>query len=481
MEHIPSGKQVVTNTTFLTSAYVAQKLFAFVYFTIIARWVGDVNVGKYVFAISLTTILSVFIDLGLTPILIREISKFKDKLGEYLNTILSAKLLLAVAAYGAALAAAYFFGKDEITRQMVYLAGLVMIFDSLAGALWGVFRAQHNLKYESVAIVINQILILSVGIGGLMLALPLWVLVAGLLTGSVFSFLFAGSLIALKLNHRFRFILDLPLLKTLFILAAPFALAGIFTRVYSYIDQIMLSVLIGDRELGWYSVAYKITFALQFIPSAFAASMYPAMSNYFQHAHEKLAHLFEKTMNLLMLLSVPIAAGTIVIAQPLIIAVYTNEFSNSVLPLQILIAAMPAIFLSFPVGSMLNACNKQYINTINLGVTMVINIILNILLIPHFQHVGASIAAVVSLYYLFFANVYFVDSITLYNKRLLITQALKIIIASAAMALMVWLALAWGLLAALLVGVISYPLCVALVRAVRRADIVEFLSLVKRS
>ncbi len=264
-------------------------------------------------------------------------------------------------------------------------------------------------------------------------------------------------------------------------LAAPFALAGIFTRVYSYIDQIMLSILIGDRELGWYSVAYKITFALQFIPSAFAASMYPAMSNYFQHAQDKLAHLFEKTMNLLMLVSVPIAAGTLVIAQPLILMVYTSEFAQSVVPLQILIAAMPAIFLSFPVGSMLNACNKQYINTINLGVTMVINIMLNILLIPSLQHIGASIAALVSLYYLFLANLYFVDSITLYNKRFLLIQALKVTAASFCMAFTVHVVRGWGLLEGLTVGIVSYPLFVLLFRAVAKKDLVEFIALFKKS
>jgi O-antigen/teichoic acid export membrane protein len=477
----PTGKKVAQNASFLTAAYIMQKLLAFVFFTLVARWIGAEDVGKYVFAISLTTIISIFIDLGLSPILIRETARFKDKISEYLNAIVSLKLLLAVLSYLAAFLAVHLLGKDPMTELMVYLAGLVMIFDAFTLSFWGVFRGQQNLRYESFSIIINQIVIIVVGLGGLFLGFPLYILVIALLAGSFFSFLFSLYLVVTKLHHKFEFTWNTSLLKSLFVLALPFALAGIFTRVYSYIDQILLSTLIGDIQLGWYSVAYKITFALQFIPSAFAASIYPAMSNYYEHAREKLVKLFEKSMYFLMIISVPLAFGVIAIADPLILSVYTEEFLHSITPLQILVSALPAIFMAFPVGAMLNACNKQHINTVNLGITMVINIILNIILIPQFAHIGAAIAATSSLYYLFFSNLYFIKDIIGYNSSYLIQSLVKTLVASGIM--MIAVVYSQGtitFLGAILVGMLVYPVVLLLLRGADRSDWDFMRSLVQR-
>lgn len=471
MSAITSGSQVSRNASFLTIAYSMQKILAFVYFTFIARLVTEDSVGKYVFAISLTTIFSILIDLGLTSVFIREVARKKEALTQYLNHILSLKIPLALIAYAGALIAVIALHKEPLVVTMVALAGAVMIFDSFSLTFWGVFRGYQQLQYESVAIVINQICIFAVGLGGLVLGYPLWVLVAGLLAGSLFSFVFSFVLLVRRHQYRFHFDFSRNILKPLLLMALPFALAGIFTRVYSYIDQILLSTLIGDTELGWYSVAYKITFALQFIPSAFAASLYPAMSNYYEHAREKLAGIFEKSMYFLMVLSIPISVGTVVIASDLITLVYTQRYAESIITLQILILAMPAIFLAFPVGAMLNSCHKQHLNTINLGITMIINIILNIILIPRFAHVGASIAAVVSLYYLFFANMYFVKTITAYNHVYLWKSFFQAVVAALCMGGVVYVADEYiGLIPAILSGVIVYPIALYFFGGLQKSD-----------
>jgi O-antigen/teichoic acid export membrane protein len=65
----------------------------------------------------------------------------------------------------------------------------------------------------------------------------------------------------------------------------PFTLAAIFARIYSFADSIILSKLAGDTVVGWYSIAYKITFAFQFVPLALTAALYPKLSQYLD-AHE---------------------------------------------------------------------------------------------------------------------------------------------------------------------------------------------------
>lgn len=430
----PEPQSIAKNTTFLTVAYIFQKLFAFVYFTLVARFIGANDIGVYTFAISLTTIFSIFIDLGLSSVLTREAAKFKDKANEYLNNIITVKIILAVLSYMAVAIVINLLGKPQISQTMVYMAGIVMILDSFALAFFAVFRAYQNLKYEAIGIGINQILILAVGLTGIWLKFPLYILVLALLAGSSFNFLYSLILLKVKLKFNFRLIWDKPILKILFKIALPFALAGIFVRVYSYIDQILLSVLIGDQALGWYSVPYKITYAFQFVPAAFAAAIYPAMSDCFVNNKEKLKIIFEKSMFMLIIMSVPVAAGIACLADKIILSLYTVEFMPSIMALQIFIFAVIPMFLNYPAGSILNACDKQGRNTFNMGITMIFNVILNIILIPKYLHVGASIATVASTILLFILNLIEVPKITSYDSKYLLVKSAKSLLSAGIMA-----------------------------------------------
>ncbi len=428
---------IAKNTTWLTTAYIFQKIFAFVYFTLIARWLGADNIGVYTFAISLTTILSVFIDFGLSPVLIRESSKFKEKANDYLNNTNTAKLILAILSYLIAIIAVNILHKPLMTQTMVYIAGIIMILDSFTLSFWAIFRAYQNLKYEAISIVINQILVVVIGIAGVLLKFPLYIIVIALLCGSTFSCLYSLILLKIKLGFKFKLQWQEDTIKLLFKIGLPFALAGIFTRGYSYIDQILLSTLVGDKSLGFYSIAYKATYALQFVPAAFAAAIFPAMSHYYTNAKDKLQAVFEKSMYFLIIFSIPIALGTASIADQIILKLYTNEYQPSILTLQIFIFAVIPIFLSYPVGSILNSCDRQMTNTINMGIIMVLNIILNLILIPKFQHLGAAIAAVISLTILFFLNLYWVPKIIPFDYKFLLFKLFKATLASIIMALII--------------------------------------------
>ncbi len=473
MESQPQN--IAKNTTWLTTAYILQKIFAFVYFTLIARWLGAADIGSYVFAISLSTILAVFIDFGLSPVLIRESSKFKEKANQYLNNTITVKLILSVITYIALVIIINLLNKDPMTQTMVYLAGIIMIIDSFVLSFWGIFRAWQNLKYEAIGIAINQVIIVVVGLAGILLKFPLYILVIALLAGSIFNFIYSFSLIKSKLNFKLKLQWDKNILKTLFKIAIPFALAAIFTRVYSYIDQVLLSVLIGDQSLGWYSIAFKITYALQFVPAAFAAAMFPAMSHYYIHEKTKLKKIFEKSMYFLLLFSVPSAIGIASLADKIIFYLYTPEYLPSVLTLQIFIFSIIAIFLSYPVGSILNACDRQTTNTINLGITMILNIILNIILIPQYQHVGAAIAALVSLSTMFILNLVWVPKIIDINYKFFIVKTLKTVFAALIMgAVIIYLKETLNFILLIFIGAIVYALIMYLIKGFTKHDI-EYL------
>lgn len=426
------------NTFLLTSAYIFQKIFAFVYFTILARWLGAEDIGKYTFAIAFCGIASVFIDLGLTNVLIREIAKFKDKAKAYLANILGLKLILGFFIYLVVIFLINLWNYPVEVKMLVYIIGFNFIVDSFVLSFFGFFRSFHNLKYESLAIIINQLVIVAVGLIGVVLDFPLYVLGIALLAGTLFNFVFCLYVLKKKFNLFLSFRYEKDVVKLLCKMAVPFALMAIFARVYSSIDQVLLSRMVGDVYVGWYGVPYKLTFAFQFIPAAFSASLYPVFSTYYQNDQKKIKETFERVLFFLIVLSLPMVFGIISLARELILNIYTVEYLPSIFTLQILIIALFFQFVSYPVGSLLNGCNRQKENTINMGIGMVVNIILNIILIPYYQHLGAAIAAVVTMALMFFLNFIWVNKITPVNYKFILVKFLKALSLSILMALVIF-------------------------------------------
>ena len=427
-----SGK-IARNTIYLTIATVGQKALAFLYFILIARLAGVEGTGKYFFVVSFTTIFSIFVDLGLSSVLIRETAKKREMAGKYLGNILGAKVVLGVLTYIAVIVAINVMGYPPATKFMVYLSGLVMLLDSFNVTFYAVFRGQQNLRYESMGVVISEALIIVFGGISLIFHAPLYFLLLALMSGSIFNFFFSSILLWKKTEVRPCLCFDKTLLISLFKIAYPFALAGIFVKVYSYLDSVLLSKMVGDAAVGFWSVAYKLTYAFQFIPMAFAAAAFPAMSAYFVSDKIMLRKTFERVLFYLAILAVPIAFGIFSLAEPLILKLYGTSYAASVLPLQVAIFTVIFIFLNYPVGSLLNATDRQMTNTAIMGVCMGLNVVLNVILIPRYSFLGAAISAVISHALLFTIGLIFAGRIVDYNKKFIFSALFKIILSAGAM------------------------------------------------
>lgn len=394
---------VAKNTFYLTAALVGQKILSFVYFIILARLLGAEMIGKYTFALAFTTIFSIIADLGLQPVIVREVARAKERAQEYLSTAFAVKLLITGCAYGIVLIAAYLLGYPVLTLQLIAIAGIVMMLDGFHLMFYGVLRGLQNLRYESIGMIGGQIITFAVGTAAVVLRLPLHMLLVALGLGSLWNVVFSAVMVSRQRLHvRPKF--DRVIARRFIGYAIPFMLAGIFVKVYSYIDTVLLQHMKGDLEVGLYSVPYKITYAFQFLPMALSAAIYPALSNTWATNKARASWIFDRALLYAILLSLPIALGIAALAPQIILSVYGSEFVQSILPLQISIFGLVFIFLYFPVGALLNATNRQVVNTVCMGITMVTNVILNLFLIPRYGAVGASVAAVATNAFLWIAT-----------------------------------------------------------------------------
>jgi O-antigen/teichoic acid export membrane protein len=475
------SSSVAKNALFMTAASVGQKIISFAYFTIVARSIGVSGTGKYFFALSFTTMFVVLVDMGLTNVFVREAARQKERTEDYLGSVLCIKLFTGVLAYAAMAGAIIALGYPAETRHLVYLSGITMLLDSLHLTLYGALRALGNLAYEAVSIIGSQCITLALGTFFLHLHLPIIFLLLAFTVSSFFNVCFIASVLVFR--HRIRI---LPVyrrgsLAPLIRMAAPFALAAVFARVYSYSDSLLLSRIAGDEAVGWYSIPYKITYAFQFVPLALIAAVYPRFSEQYAANRNELARLLEWCIKYLLIVVAPIAVGIFLLAETIVLTVYTPEYLPSVRPLRILIISLIFSYMSFPVGAFLNACDRQKIQTAIVGIVMALNIILNLALIPRLGVAGAAFSACAGNVLLTVIGALFIPRIAAMDVRSLAASVAQIALSATVMGTIVWFMRDRAPLgAAILAGAAAYPIMLAATGAVNGADVRTLFSLLQR-
>jgi O-antigen/teichoic acid export membrane protein len=387
-------------------ATLGQKVVSFLAFYVIARLVGPTVTGKYFYAISITSVFVVFADFGLTPVVIRELAANEERGRAFLARALQLKaFLLPLAVIGALLYATFVKVEPDVLAAVV-VACFVLMADSISLIFYGALRGKRDLRFEALGMLICQvvtaiasILILRAGGGVTGLA-------TALLLGSLWNV--GWSLVHAARRHVTPLKARLVSVKALMFAALPFGLAGLFVKVYSYADSLLIRQYFGHTAVGQYAVAYKLTYALQFLPLTFVAALYPAMSADFATGnHEGLRTSLKNGLRLMMLVSVPLSALLSVLARPIILNFYGRPYEGAIAPLMVLPWVLIPIFLDFPVGSLLNATRRSSLKTISMGITMVLNVLLNLLLVPTYGPLGAAYAGVVSFWLLFALGIWF--------------------------------------------------------------------------
>jgi O-antigen/teichoic acid export membrane protein len=478
---IETPGKVVRNSTYLTLAYILQKVLSFGYFVYYSRALDYEHTGAFIFALSFASIFGIIVDFGLNPVLIREVARTPERAQRLLSVVLGIKGTLALVGYAVMVLISSLLGHSDATRNLLLLTGLVMVIESMSLTLYAVFRGVQNFRYEATGTIIHQVVLIAVGLIALSLQVNVFFLAIAVVCGAVSNLAYASWNVHRKLKLRIFPSFSKSEIQSLLRLAAPFFLAGVFTKVYAYIDIVLLGQLASTSYVGWYSVAYKLTYAIQFFPIAVSNSIYPAFSEAFQHAREKLRGLLEKSFLFMVTLSLPISAAIFVVAEPLI----TNSrlwptYSEAVPALKISILSLPFIFINLIGTSFLNACNRQKINTLNIGITMAVNVLLNVICIPLWNHVGASVAALVSSLVLFSLNIFWIQRITPLRAGWFFGRLTRPIIATVVMVVALLFLRNFSVFLQLPIGIIIYFVSLLAAGGLPREDRAVFLSIFRR-
>jgi len=210
-------------------------------------------------------------------------------------------------------------------------------------------------------------------------------------------------------NWKIKFDLAKRLLKD----SWPLILSGIAISIYMRIDQVMIKEMVDTKGVGNYAVAVRLSEVWYFIPMAITSSVFPAIINA-KKIGEKLYYArLQKLYDLMTWLAVGIALPITFLANDIIRLLFGIQFQDAAGVLRIYIWAGIFVFLGVVSSQYLIAENYTKISFLRTFVGMIVNVILNIILIPKYGINGAAIATLVS----FFLATFFIVFIPKTHKQ----------------------------------------------------------------
>jgi len=410
LENLGTKQTIFKNTFWLAVAEGVTRFLKLILLIYVARIIGATDYGKFNFALAFVALFVIFSDLGLSQITTRELSRDKEREKEF-SSLFSLKILLSLGTLILILIGSFFITPDPIIRGVIWILAIYSIVSGFSGIIFAFFQARQRMEYESWAKILQALVVTGAGFFVILNFPSVKNLSFSYLFASLIAFIFILIFFHFKV-YRLNFSWDKSIWRKFLSMSWPLALAGIFGGIYSQTDSVMMGYWGQITQTGWYNAAAKII-GVTFIPAGLiATSFYPVLSKFFQDSKEKLQTVWNYFMDSMIILAIPIVVGGIVLAPRIIDFIYDPSYFPAILAFQILILMAGVSCIASPFGQILVVANQQKKLFFIILAGAVINVILNLILIPRYSLYGAAFATVVACFLIFFLLFRFTSKLT---------------------------------------------------------------------
>jgi len=383
------GSRTLHNTALILAARVVSRLLALASVLVMIRHLQPAGLGTFQDVVNQSQLATVFLDAGFNTLFQREAARRPAMLSHYLSRLVTGRIGLAL------LALTVFGGILFWRHQLQYLlpAYAAMVLASYSNLLRGALYAVQRLRFEAVAIVLETLVLLGLVVWGVVSGQGVTFFLWAYAASYGFSCAYFAIVLTVRRVARIRWAVDPVFLFRWLVQGLPFAATFVITTIYFKIDVPILAVLKGHYETGLYVAAYKPFEALLFVPISMLNVVFPVLATYHRDAEGRLSWAVGRFYKALLALGWPIGVGTFVLAGPLR---FLYAYPGSTPALRILALGIVFMFVSNAFIGALNAIDRQLTFTWAALGSMVVNIVLNVALIPLFGYQGASWATILT-------------------------------------------------------------------------------------
>lgn len=412
MQFSSGSRRYFANTSWLLFERISRMVIILLVGIYIARYLGPSNYGLLSYAQSFVVLFSAIAILGLDNIVIRDLVRNEKERDELLGVTFILKVAGSILLLGILAVVVRFTTNDNFTNLLIFIIALATIFQSF-NTIDFYFRSKVLSRYTVYAQTASLISSAIIKILLIYFKMGLIYFAAVMVVESV---ILAVGLIAMYIKQKlniFNWKIKFDLAKRLLKDSWPLILSGVAISIYMRIDQVMIKQMINLGAVGNYAVAVRLSEVWYFIPMAITSSVFPAIVNA-KKVSEKLYYgRLQKLYDLMTWLAVGIALPITFLANDIIRLLFGIQYQDAAGVLRIYIWAGIFVFLGVVSSQYLIAENYTKISFLRTFVGMIVNVILNIILIPKYGINGAAIATLVS----FFLATFFIVFIPKTHKQ----------------------------------------------------------------
>jgi len=357
------------------------------------RVLGEVEFGKFAFALLLGGIFETTMDFGLHQVTIRAVARDPSRATNLLHHTLAIKLLWVAGTLAALIVTATLLRPQWDVRWACYLIGGSLVFRSYMLTIRGVLQGLERFGWDSLVVLADRGLLLALGVAALMSGTGL----RGLTIAFVVARGAALSLAAIVTETRLGGLglrYDREVWRELHLTALPLGFFLVVLNLYSYVDGVMLGVMRTDAETGLYTAAYKIYEGFTYAPMAISTVLTPRLSALF--TSDRVRHRAFARGGITASLGLAIAVGGIgyLAATPLLVFLFGRDYGAATPAFRILCAGLPVVFVIWILHAIAISVDRERLLLRTALIGLATNVGLNLYLIPRYGGSGAAFATV---------------------------------------------------------------------------------------
>lgn len=384
---------MIKNTIYIFSGRIFNAVFLFLLTLVVSRQLGPALFGVFSFLTAVVIAASCFASLGLDTWMVREITKDPERGRHCLSNILGLKVATSLLMIGLIYLIFQSTGLPETTRHLLWVITVSILFNSLSQTLWHYGNCFKQFVYHSVLWASSNVIKSTLGITLVFLYQQLKPLVWGVVVAEAVT-LVISFFVVRKRFGRFAPEFNLAVWKDFLGRSGPIAFGMIFGVLYFRLDIVMLQMMTEEKIVGWYSAAFRLFEATLILPHSFMLVLFPTLVEEYHAGKLRFKKNFQKAVGIFSIFGGGIAAGFWFFSDGIITLIYGEKFLPSISVLNILSAAVFLFFMNFLLSNALITSGRDRINAWNLVAATLLNILLNLALIPKYGAEGAAWATV---------------------------------------------------------------------------------------
>lgn len=380
------------NFSWMAGANIVSSFLSITLFIYLARVLAPEAFGLLSYIFTLVFFLANFIDLGLSTYGMREIAKDHSRASEYLSGIASFRLLVA------SILCVFFLVSGAISHDMHHLKFLmfgssVIFFMWALGSEWA-FQGMEKMHMVFLSMVTTAALQLGL--------IFFFVRSAGDLPKvPILYFAAAVPMAAVLLTKlRFRLMIKTDELKRIAgYLSSSFYIWGIsiFAQIYNSLDVFILGLSRSPEEVGYYTVARRLTGSIALLLTFLAGAVLPSLSSSAFHGDSKrFKAATGKFLTLAIFISVFVLLPLILYSRSLVTFVVGVEYAPAADPLRIMVIGLIIVLFNLPFSTGLIASGFEKDVLKQAFASAVLSISSNFILMPKYGMLGGSISFVLA-------------------------------------------------------------------------------------